>query len=141
MMEVRFFSAQRPQKKHGGHHLDPPPASTSEPLLHLALLLVAPPEARLLNLREPLSVLGPQLLHAAALQELLLLHFLTLLQNLVSGFELRANSAAARGLLWASRPLGVKTPPTAPTASATAAATAWRRMMTKPSMRENNCSK
>lgn len=86
--EVPLGTASTIRKRHGRHHSNPTPASTSEPLLHLALLLAAPPEARLLNLREPLSVLGPELLHAAALQELLLLFFLTLLQNLVSGFEL-----------------------------------------------------
>lgn len=107
---------------------DPSPASTSEPLLHLALLLAAPPEARLLNFREPLSVLGPELLHAAALQELLLLHFLTLLQNLVSGFELRADFAAARRLLWDRTP---------PAAAATATAT-WGQTRARVSIRENN---
>lgn len=76
------------KKKHGCHHREPTPASTSQPLLHLPLLLAAPPEARLLNFREPLSVLGPELLHAAALQELLLLRFLALLQNLVPALEL-----------------------------------------------------
>lgn len=86
--DVPHGSASMMRKKHGRPHWEPTPASTSQPLLHLALLLAAPPEARLLNFREPLSALGPELLHAAALQELLLLHYLALLQNLVSALEL-----------------------------------------------------
>lgn len=119
MMEESRFSTQHPPSDQKQHRSYPPPAATSEPLLHLALLLAAPPEARLLNFREPLSVLGPELLHAAALQEVLLLLLLSLLQNLVSGFELRADFAAAWRLLRDSRPLRVKTPPTTTTAATT----------------------
>lgn len=124
MMEESFFSPQHPPS-----NSDPPPASTSETLLHLALLLAAPPEAGLLNLREPLSVLGPELLHAAALQEVLLLLLLSLLQNLVSGFELRADFAAAWRLLRDSRPLRVETPPT--TAATATTTTTWGQTITQ----------
>lgn len=131
--EVPLGSASMIRKNHGHHHSDPTPASTSEPLLHLALLLAAPPEARLLNFREPLSVLGPELLHAAALQELLLLFFFTLLQNLVSGFELWADFAAGWWLLRDSRSPGIRTPPTATTTATTA--TAWGQTITQASRR------
>lgn len=129
MMES-FFSTQHPPSDQK-HHRSDPPASTSEPLLHLALLLAAPPEAGLLNFREPLSVLGPELLHAAALQEVLLLLLLSLLQNLVSAFQLRADFAAAWRLLRDSRPLRGNTPPTTTTTTAATTTTTWGQTITQ----------
>lgn len=80
---------------HGALHLKPssvpdssPSASSSELLPHLTLLLTTPSKARLLNLSEELFVLGTEFLHASTLQELLLLPFFALLQDLLVRLQL-----------------------------------------------------
>lgn len=57
--------------------------STSESLPHLALLLITTSETGLLNFANPLFVLAAAVLQASALQELLLLVRLALLEDLL----------------------------------------------------------
>lgn len=102
------------------HDSSPSASSSSESLLHLALFLTPPSKTWFLNIRDPLFVLGTEFLHASTLQELLLLLFLALLQDLLLSLQLRADRATAGRLLQSCRPLkvwalGVETSPTTAT--------------------------
>lgn len=104
-------------------------SSSSQFLPHLALFLTPPTETGFLHVRDELLVLATQRLHAAALQELLLVLLPPLLEDLILGLELRADPAAA-GSLRRRRPhllevgiLGVEASPTATTATTAAATT------------------
>lgn len=70
----------------------------SQFLPHLALLLTTPSKAGLFNFSEPLFVLGADVLHPPALQELVLLRLLALLQDLILRLQLGAHSAVAGAL-------------------------------------------
>ena len=99
-----------------------PPRSSSEFLPHLTLLLTAPSEAGLLHLSDPLFAL-PFILQASALQEVVLLVLLALLQDLLVRLQLRAHSAAAGRRLWPSPHGALEVRVTATTSTSTTAAT------------------
>lgn len=104
--------------------------TSSQFLPHFTFFLTPPTETRFLDVRDEFLVLSAQRLHAATLQELLLLLLPPLLEDLILGLELRADPPAA-GRLRRGRPdllevgtLGVEASPTAAATTATATATA-----------------